>query len=179
MSFEVKANFIPIEEIDIIQINRRYPCKSFVEKPFATSTVEPTTATTITMDTTTSATTTSKAGCSSVLWQNFNQNFVVSEQDDQSILISCKPGYKLNISDGRERTKGICDRGEYIFKYSNLKCTKCPEFVQQGVNGVGILNTIKWSDGIAVIFRIEIAKFNPNFLIGKFFEYLEVGINFS
>ena len=119
------------------------------------------------MVTTTSATTTSKTGCSIDQWQILNPNFDVTEQDDQSILMSCKPGYKLNIIDGRERTKGICNQGDYKFKYSNLVCSKCPEYEQQGVNGVGMLNTIKWSNGIAIIFRIEISKNDPDFLIGK------------
>ena len=170
---------IPYKEIDIIQINRRYPCKSFTEKPFATTTIEPTTATTITMDTTTSATTTFKAGCSTDRWRSLNPNFEATEQDDQSILVNCKSGYKLNILDGRERTKGICEGSEYVFKYNNVRCTKCPEFVQQGANGVGLLNTIKWSNGISVIFRIEIQKNDPNFLIGmKFLNFSRVYLYF-
>ena len=140
-----------------------------MDKPFVTTTVEPTTATTITIDTTTSATTTFNAGCSVGRWRSLNPNFDATEQDDQSILVKCKSGYKLNILDGRERTKGICGGDEYVFKYENLRCTKCPEFVQQGVNGVGLLNTIKWSNGISVIFRIEIEKNDPNFLIGMIF----------
>ena len=119
------------------------------------------------MDTTTSGTTTPKTGCDIHQWQILNPNFDVTVQDDQIILIACKPGYKLNIIDGRERTKGICKKGDYRFKYSNLKCTKCPEYEQQGINGVGLLNNIKWSNGIAIIFRIEISKSDPDFLIGK------------
>ena len=92
-----------------------------MDKPFVTTTVEPMTATTITMDTTTSATTISKAGCSVDRWRNLNPNFDATEQDDQSILVKCKSGYKLNILDGRERTKGICVGGEFVFKYANLR----------------------------------------------------------
>ena len=49
------------------------------------------------------------------------------------------------------------------------------EVLLKGVDGVGILKTIKWSSGISIILRIELENTNPDFLIGLIFNFITFG----